>query len=200
MPRESTELAPIEANRAPDAYEQKFMAGQGLVLHRDKRRAPWPIHLIFGFAALAVIGSAGASGTLLGAAIGLPVLMMAWLLFSVLRVTVSAGSINVQYGLFGPEIPIAAIESADATRYDWKKFGGWGIRRGRGGEWIYNMPGDGGRAVRIVWRDRKGRRRVTLIGSPRAERLAEQVQVARAALPAGPRHRALEPGDGDPSQ
>ena len=58
------------------------------------------------------------------------------------------------------------------------------------------MPGDGGRAVRLVWRDAKGRRRVVLIGSPRAEALAEAVQGARAALPAGPERAALTRGQG----
>ncbi len=195
MARKSTDLVPFEGNRAPDAYEQKFMAGEGTVLHRDKRRAPWPLHLIFGLPTLAVIGAAVGSGSLFGLLFGVPLVLVTWLMFSVLRVTLSAGSINVQYGMFGPEIPISAIESVETTRYDWKQFGGWGIRRGRGGEWIYNMPGDGGRAVRVVWRDAKGRRHVTLIGTPRAERLAEQVQVARAALPGGPQRRALAPGE-----
>ena len=138
-----------------------------------------------------VLGSAVASGAWIGAAVGLPMLAMIWVLLSVLRVTVSSGGVSVQYGLFGPQIPSAAIESAEATTYDWKQFGGWGIRRSRQGEWIYNMPGDGGRAVRIVWRDRKGRRRVTLIGSPQPEPLAQQVRRARAALPASAERKAL---------
>jgi len=195
MTREPTDLVPVTANRPPDPYERKFMAGQGTVLYRDKHRAPWPLHAIMGASALAVIVAAVATGELISLAIGLPVLAIVWLLFSVLRVTVSAGTVNVQYGLFGPEIPMAAIESAAATTYDWKKFGGWGIRRSRDGEWIYNMPGDGGRAVRIVWRDRRGRRVVTLIGSPQHEQLAAQIHGARAALPAAPEARALGSGD-----
>ncbi len=195
MTREPTDLVPVTANRPPDPYERKFMAGQGTVLYRDKHRAPWPLHAIMGASALAVIVAAVATGELISLAIGLPVLAIVWLLFSVLRVTVSAGTVNVQYGLFGPEIPMAAIESAAATTYDWKKFGGWGIRRSRDGEWIYNMPGDGGRAVRIVWRDRRGRRVVTLIGSPQHEQLAAQIHGARAALPAAPEAKALGSGD-----
>jgi hypothetical protein len=196
MAREPTDLVPVTEARTPDLYERKFMPGQGMVLHRDKHRAGWPMHAIFGGSLLAVLGSALASGAWQALPLALPVLALVWLMFSVLRVTVSAGSLKVQYGLFGPEIPIAAIESAEATSYDWKRFGGWGIRRGRGGEWIYNMPGDGGRAARIVWRDAKGRRRVVLIGSPRAEALAAAVQGARAALPASPEHKALGEGEG----
>ena len=197
-PAESTDLVAVDAReggRLPDAYEREFMAGEGTVLHREKHRAPRLMHAIFGAAVAVVIGSAIATGQVLGVAFALPVLALAWLMFSVLRVTVSSGAVNVQYGLFGPTIPTAAIESAEATAYDWKKFGGWGIRRGRGGEWIYNMPGDGGRAVRIVWRDRKGRRRVTLIGSPRADALAGQIGQAQRALPAGARPKALESGE-----
>ncbi len=195
MTREPTDLVPVTANRPPDPYERKFMAGQGTVLYRDKHRAPWPLHAIMGASALAVIVAAVATGELISLAIGLPVLAIVWLLFSVLRVTVSAGTVNVQYGLFGPEIPMAAIESAAATTYDWKKFGGWGTPGPRDDGWSYNMRGDGGRAVRIVWRDPQGRRVVTLIGSPQHEQLAAQIHGARAALPAAPEAKALGSGD-----
>ncbi len=195
MAQEPKALVRVEEARLPDAYEQKFMAGEGMVLYRDKRRAPWPLHALLGVSALTVIGASVASGELLALAIALPLLALIWVLFSVLRVTVSAGTVTVQYGLFGPEIPVGAIELCEATTYDWKKFGGWGIRRSRQGEWIYNMPGDGGHAVRIVWRDRKGRRRVTLIGSRHADQLASKIKGARAALPAGHQPEALGPGD-----
>ena len=198
MADEPKALVRVEEARLPDAYEQKFMAGEGVVLYRDKRRAPWPLHALLGAAGLAVVAGSVASGELLGLAIALPVLALVWVLFSVLRVTVSAGMVTVQYGLFGPEIPVAAIELCEATTYDWKKFGGWGIRRSRQGEWIYNMPGDGGHAARIVWRDRKGRRRVTLIGSRHADQLASKIKGARAALPGGHTPAAIGLGD-DPT-
>lgn len=193
MAREPTDLVPVTEGRTPDLYERKFMAGQGMVLHRDKSRAGGLVHAMFaGTMLMLVVGAlvTGAWPLLLA----VPVQTLLWLMFSVLRVTVSTGSLKVQYGLFGPEIPIAAIESAEAVSYDWKRFGGWGIRRGRGGEWIYNMPGDGGRAVRVVWRDAEGKRRVVLIGSPRAEALAVAVQGARRALPAGAEREAIEEG------
>ena len=44
----------------------------------------------------------------------------------------------------------SSIESATAVDYKWTRYGGWGIRRGRDGEWLYNMPGDGGKAVRCL--------------------------------------------------
>lgn len=200
MSQEPNALVPVEPTRPPDPYERAYMAGEGAVLYRDKSRAPWQLHAIFALSTAAVFGAAlaagGAAGGAVGLAVGLPMLALTWLLFAVLRVTVSEGHVNVQYGLFGPKIPIAAIESAEPVQYDWKKFGGWGIRRAMTGdhEWIYNMPGDGGRAVRIVWRDAKGRRRIHLIGSQRSEELARQIGRAQAALPEGARSATLTPG------
>src|SRR5690606_33775091 len=101
-------------------------------------RSPWQLHAIFGvIATLIVVSAAMSSGGWIGAAIGLPILALFSLLFSVLRVTVSQGHVNVQLGLFGPKIPIAAIESAEPLDYDWKQFGGWGIRLNSKGEWMY---------------------------------------------------------------
>lgn len=201
MSQDPEALVPVEPARPPDPYERTYMPGEGVVLYRDKNRASWHLHAVFALSTMAVFGAAlaagGAAGGAVGLAIGLPMIALLWLLFAVLRVTVSEGHVSVQYGLFGPKIPIAAIESAEAVRYDWKKFGGWGIRRSLTGEveWLYNMPGDGGNAVRIIWRDAKGRRRIHLIGSRRAEELARQIGRARAALPAGARPAALTEGE-----
>jgi hypothetical protein len=189
---EPKDLVPIEAASLPDLYERKYMASEGVVLFRDKTRASWPMHAIFLVAMTTVTVTSLAAGTAFGLLFGLPTLAIVWLLFSVLRVTVSERAVNVQYGLFGPKIPIAAIESSEAVTYDWKRFGGWGIKRSRDGAWIYNMPGDGGRAVRIVWRDARGRRRTTLIGSRQSTELAAQIE--RALLGRG--QAALPPGQG----
>jgi hypothetical protein len=124
-----------------------------------------------------------------------PLGILLWALFAVLRFTVSEGAVDVQYGLFGPKIPTSAIESADAIDYDWKRFGGWGIRRSLDGEWMYNMPGDGGRAVRIVWRDEQGKRRVTNVGTPSPEPAVAAIRTAMRALPSAAT-RALPDGDG----
>jgi hypothetical protein len=181
--------------RQPDAYEAEYMHGEGMVLYRDKSRAPWPLHAVFGALSLVTIGSAFAGpGAWIGTAATLPLIAVMWLLFSVLRVTVSQGQVNVQYGLFGPKIPVSSIESAEAVEYDWKQWGGWGIRVNRKGEWIYNMPGDRGRAVRIAWRDRKGKSKVTYVGSLESEDLARRIAQARV-LGGGSQPAALEPGD-----
>jgi hypothetical protein len=186
----------VRAPTAVDDYERKYMAGQGAVLMRTKRPAPKWLQLLTGSMALTglvmLLTPAWATGIVF-----IPLGIVMWALFSMLRVTVSEGAVNVQYGLFGPTIPTTAIESAEAIDYDWKKFGGWGIRRSRDGEWMYNMPGDGGRAVRIVWRDGKGRRRVTNVGLPEPASAVVAIDKARAMLPAAPSPDALPAGDDD---
>jgi hypothetical protein len=158
------------------------MPGEGLVLHRDKARAPWQVHALFAgiaglYALLAVVQP--------WALVALPPLLVVWLLFAVLRVTVSEGHVNVQFGLFGPRIPVAAIASVERIRYDWRAYGGFGIRRPGERVWAYNMPGDGGQAVRIVWHDARGQR-TTVIGSRHAAEIEAAIARARAAAPALP--------------
>ena len=180
------ELAPLEPGRLPDPYERDYMQGEGMVLYRDKTSSPWQLHAAFGaIAAVMITLTILVPGGWVSTAIGLPLVGVLWLLFSILRVTVSQGHVNVQLGLFGPKIPIAAIESVEALDYDWKQFGGWGIRLNAKGEWMYNLPGDGGRAVKMVWRDRKGRRKVTYVASRENEQLAAAIERARKALPPG---------------
>jgi len=200
MDEEPTALVPVaDPARPPDLYERRYMAAEGTVLYRHKHRAPWQLHAIFLASLLAMGGAALAAGGLAGAAVGLavgvPMLALVWILFSVLRVSVSEAHVNVQYGLFGPKIPLTAIDQAEVVQYDWRRFGGWGIKRSLAGEWIYNMPGDGGRAVRLVWRNARGKRRVVLVGSPRADELLQQIGRAQRALPAAANPAALAPGD-----
>jgi hypothetical protein len=185
------------ATREPEAldpYERDYMAGQGAVLYRGKRPAPKWMQLVMGSMALVGVGMVVTPAWALSL-LFVPLGVLLWALFAVLRFTISEGAVKIQYGLFGPTIPTAAIESAEAVDYDWKKFG-WGIHVSLDGEWMYNMPGDGGRAVRIVWRDAKGKRRVTHIGTPDATAAAAAVRTAMRALPAAEK-KALSPADDD---
>ncbi|HWB78294.1 MAG TPA: hypothetical protein VG755_25185 [Nannocystaceae bacterium] len=190
---EPTALARAEPTTL-DAYEREYMSGQGTVLYRGKRPAPKWLQLLTGinvFVGLALLATpAWATGIFL-----IPLGFVMWALFAVLRFTISERAVKVQYGLFGPTIPTAAIESAEAIHYDWKKFGGWGIRRSRDGEWMYNMPGDGGRAVRLVWHDAQGKRRVTNIGTPDPEPAVAAIDTAKQALPAAASAPSLPPAD-----
>lgn len=180
-----------ELVRAPDGYEEKYMAGQGRVLHREKSVAPWYFHLLF----MLVIAVGGAGGLLpmmsgepnawIAALITLPVallLAVMWLLFVVLRVTVTEGEVHIQYGLFGPRIPMWKIKRAETVDYDWKEFGGWGIRRSmKDGAWIYNMWGDKGRAARITYEDESGADKTVMVGSTHATLLVDAVRRAHAS-------------------
>jgi hypothetical protein len=164
------------------------MAGEGGVLFRDKIRTHWLLFLIFllplvieWVVFLTVKGKHGEPLPLVVPAILTVFMTMLAILFSVLRVTVSRDVVQVQYGLFGPKIAVDRIESCNAEHYDWKEFGGFGIRRSRDGTWAYNMMGDQGRAVRIAYRDDKGALRKVLVASKNAEQLAAAINQARAA-------------------
>ncbi len=192
---EPTALAKPEAV-ALDAYEREYMAGEGTVLYRGKRPAPKWMQLLTGSTAIVGLVMLATSQWVTGL-VFVPVGIVVWALFSVLRYTVSEGAVKIQYGLFGPTIPTAAIERAEAVDYDWKHFGGWGIRRSRDGESMYNMPGDNGRALRITWRDAKGVRRVTNVGTPTPEPAIAAISVALRALRAAKAESAALPPAGD---
>jgi len=141
-----------------DEYEQKYMGG-GAIAYQSKAKAPRAFHaLLLGVLLLsaAIVGTAaaltpGASPLLMFAVLPtLLILLPIWLLFAVLRATVTSTHVHIQYGLFGPKIPIESVESCESVSYDWKQYGGWGIRRGLDGSWAYNMMGDQGRAVKLV--------------------------------------------------
>lgn len=180
----SKDLELAKGVRAPDAFEQIYMGGAGVVLYRDRHRAPWRLHAVSVGLAGIVAASALAAGQSLGLVLGLPAVALFWLLFSVLRVIVSTRHVKVRYGLFGVRIPVAAIESLEVITYDWLR--GWRSRRARGNRrWFHRLwPGHGYQALRIAWRDRKGDRRVTVIGSRHADVLASQIDQARSVLPA----------------
>lgn len=180
MADEEKALVPADT-RQVDAYERAYM-GEGTVLYRDKMVAGTRLYVFLGAIAALIFGIGAVQGTVASSLVSLPILAAFWLLFGVLRVSVTDAHVNIQYAVWGPKIPLAAIESATAIKYKWTSFGGWGIRRGPEG-WMYNMIGDGGNAVKIVWRD-GGERKVTFIGTQTAEELARQIDKAQRALPA----------------
>lgn len=172
---------PTGGLRAPDVYEAKYMEGGGGSLYHDKITAPGAYHLLFLLPLLIVIGSALVTGApLLVPLFSSVPLILLWLLFSTLRISVNRREVHVQYGLFGPKIPIEAISQCETVNYDWKEFGGWGIRFGRDGAVAYNMLGDQGRAVRLTWKQGK-RQKVVVLSSRDPERLATAINHARAA-------------------
>ena len=67
-------------------------------------------------------------------------LFLVWVLFSALRISLTSKEVHVQYGLFGPRIPIEASASCEACGDDWKLYGGSGIRYGHDGSSSPTQP------------------------------------------------------------
>jgi hypothetical protein len=193
---------------AGDGYESRFMAGGGAPLARDKFVSRSMLAILLGITAALVVGGIAFAIAAIPAAaaiwlgLSVPYTIMA-VVFSVVRTTVTAEEIHVQYGLWGPRVPIDAITHCEAVDYDWKKYGGWGIRMGAGGVWAYAPTGtrravllhyrDGGKdkkvvfaaedadnLVRVIERARGGGARVAAVAE--LDALAE-AELAEAALP-----------------
>ena len=171
------------ANRPPDPYEAKYMQGDGEVLHRDKMKGPWWYALFFLLPTLFVwvVYAMGGSkpAPLWVPLVMTPVFLMIWLLFSVLRVTVTKKKVDVQYGLFGPSIPIESIVSSEEVDYDWTSTS-YGIHKGPDGAWVYNMVGDGAHGVKIVYRVGDKQKSV-IVGTKGASKIHAAIARARAA-------------------
>jgi hypothetical protein len=111
-------------------------------------------------------------------AIGLP-LAVVWLLLAA-KLTTTVGDTTLHVGLWPlhrkpKHIELSRVTAVEACTYrPLRDYGGWGIRKGRGG-WAYNVSGD--RGVRLTYADGE----TLLIGSQRAEELAQAVEAARVS-------------------
>lgn len=186
--------------REDDPYESGYMTPDGEeVLFRDKFIARWPWHAIMGAATLITVGSLG-----LPALVGGPLtpwwvwllsvlpMLAIWILFAVIRVTVTTRNVHVQMGPLGPKIAIEDIVSAESVDYDWKTYGGWGIRYKPGQGVAYNMMGDGGEAVKLVRRTKAGKERDVLVSSSQAPLIVDAIQRALAMAARGSEVTARE--------
>ncbi len=177
-----------------DAYESAYMGGAP-ALYRDKVRANWKAPALAGGLAVFVVAWCATHGLGLGLGLGLGTgIALLGLVFSVVRVKVTAEFVEVQYGLWGPKIPISAIESVEAVTHEYRSPLRWGISPIARGEWLYSIAGDEGRAVKIIWRTSSGRRRVHYLGSLDHEGLAASIRAVKASLPS-----VGELGVGDPA-
>ena len=112
---------------------------------------------------------AGALGTMAV----LPALVMAWLLLTRLETEVREDGVRLRfrYLWFPKVLPWDQIQSAEAVRYrPLVEYGGWGIRRGWGGNWAWNVYGSRGVLLRL--NDGKS----FLIGSAQADSLADAIR------------------------
>ncbi|MBI4705901.1 MAG: hypothetical protein HY744_32820 [Deltaproteobacteria bacterium] len=170
---------------ARDEYEERYMAG-GKALARSRMRMPGWFHLLM-LASVAIVAGAATTTTLASAAqapafLLVPLVALIWLVFSHVRVTVGAEHVHVQFGLFGPKVPMRDIVSAEVERYDWVKYGGWGIKRSLAdGSWAYSVPGGDGSGLRLVYRDRRGKTRRLFVSADNATQLVAAIDRARAA-------------------
>lgn len=175
--------SPQDSPQKRDAYAAEHMTPKEGVIYRDKFVAGWGWHALMLFATLVTIvpfmlapDAAELAIVMLPA---LALMVLVWAMFSVLRISVSPTQLHVQLGLFGPRIPIQDIVSARAVDYDWKKYGGWGIRLGMDGSMAYNMMGDAGRAIEVEYQTRSGRVRKIVVTSSEPEALAQAIASAR---------------------
>lgn len=190
-----------------DDFEARHMEDGAPVLHRDKRVSRGlalalviPGLLTIVLAAYVGLANATASKPVPPAALPLVVggvvalglfLVLLGVVFSVVRTLVTTRAVHVKFGLWGPDIPLAALESAEVVAYDWLRFGGWGIKRDAQGTWAYVPSGD--RAVELVYREEGAVRRV-LVG---VEDPAELVRRIAAAKHDAPRLRVADETSSD---
>jgi hypothetical protein len=161
-----------------DDYEKKYMGG-GEALARSRAGFPWWFHAIMGFVCVMVARTAFVHPAI-GSLIALPVLLLAWILFMYVRVTVTADTVHLQLGVFGPKIPIADIVEVCAEKYPVAKYGGWGLRFALDGSVAYSVPGYG-RGVRIRFTKKNGRESTAWVTSPEPDVLVAAIEQARAA-------------------
>lgn len=180
--------------RGADDYEAQYMGADEDVMYREKISYPGWFKLLIPLLMtlpLVIAGTsafiAGEVGAVILMALLTPLMLLGSLVMSTLRVTVTSKNLHVQYGLWGPSIPLEAIEHCEAEHYSVWKYGGYGIRYSISEKaWCYNMIGDKGQAVRIHWRDEKGKLRKTLVASESHTVLANQINRARAAMKTAP--------------
>lgn len=174
-----------------DDYEAKYMQGAGTLLHREK--TVWKLHwiLLFGPILVFLLTGLGLAGVIqdhghpmsLGAVaflLPLGLLMLAlWAMFISLRIHVTTREVHVQFGLFGPKIPIEAIDSVVVRDYPALALGG-GIKW-YDGAWAYTLWGQGTRFVRIEWHDPdpSGKKNSTIVWAQDPDKLAAIIQEAR---------------------
>jgi hypothetical protein len=105
-------------------------------------------------------------------------LLMAWLLRAI-QVEVDSHEVRIRFRTLGPTIPLETITAVSPVSYSFWRFGGWGIRIS-GATTLYNVVGDGGRALKIEWTTRNGHQRTTMVSSRDPEALLAAIEIARA--------------------
>ena len=162
---------------ARDEYTAQYMEG-GRARIVTKQRMPGWFFGLMGVAALAVLGSGLASGSI-ASLVGVIPLVLVTLLLSHLRVVVTDDAVHVQYGLWGPTIAVESITRCEVKPYEALRFGGWGFKRSLDGTMAYSVPGGEGECVALEIADGAKTRKV-VITTPNAAAVALAIEEARA--------------------
>ncbi len=73
--------------------------------------------------------------------------------FRALEITIDDHQLTIGFPVYHDRVPLDQIIACRRIRYRWWEFGGYGIRWGRRGK-MFNVGGDGGRAVELTRRGR----------------------------------------------
>ena len=178
-----------EPTKDDDPYAANYMKGAGRVILRDKVVSRSLAGLL-GFFVLWCGG--GAIATFLGllpkssVGVGFFLLLMAsffaflTMTLTVARTMVSEGEVRLQYGLWGPRIPVGSIRRCRVVAYDWKRFGGWGIKRSGDGTWAYVLSGTGD-VVELTWMAEDGEEKTVQFSASDPRAFVAAVDEARGA-------------------
>ena len=97
--------------------------------------------------------------------------------FLVLTVAVTADFVEFSYGVFRRRLAWPQVTGYSVQRYDWKRYGGWGLRFGLHGRRAWSVPGvPEGVSFKV---EHNGKRREYFVSSRRPEEFAGTV--ARAS-------------------
>jgi hypothetical protein len=69
--------------------------------------------------------------------------------FMTLRIEIATDTLTVGFGPFKDRVPLERIVRCGTTSYNWRDWGGFGIRYSGDGK-LYNVMGDHGQAVELV--------------------------------------------------
>lgn len=102
--------------------------------------------------------------------------------FFVLKVAVTSDSVEFAYGIFKRRLRWSQVTGYSVQRYDWKRYGGWGLRFGLRGRRAWSVPGvPEGVSFQV---EENGKRREYFVSSRKPAEFARTVAQASRRAPA----------------
>jgi hypothetical protein len=174
-------MQPWGMSDSADGYEKRYMAADDAVVVARQRMPP-SYHAVLAVPLIGLVAAAVVAHVYALLAL-VPLLLLMWALFLYLRVVVSATHVHIQLGVFGPKIPIGAIEAVRVGKYDSAKYGDKAMRTASDGSTAYYVGCETG--VEIVYRSEAGGSTTVFASCEEAAKIVEAVERARrAAAPA----------------